>query len=60
VGYTLSCLGPLLFGLLHEASGQWTWPFAMLTASAVVLLLGAWQACKPRYLEDARQRGSAR
>jgi CP family cyanate transporter-like MFS transporter len=53
MGYTLACLGPLLFGLLHETTGSWTWPFAMLGASAVVLLLGAWQACKPRYLEDA-------
>ncbi|MBB1471598.1 MULTISPECIES: MFS transporter [unclassified Luteimonas] len=58
MGYTLACLGPLLFGLLHEATGSWAWPFAMLAASAVVMLLGAWQACKPRYLEDAWQRAT--
>jgi CP family cyanate transporter-like MFS transporter len=54
MGYSLACLGPLLFGLLHEATGSWVAPFAMLGVSVMVLLLGAWQACKPRYLEDAR------
>ncbi len=53
LGYTLACLGPLLFGILREASGGFAWPFAMLAASVVVMLLGAWQACRPRLLEDA-------
>lgn len=53
VGYTLASLGPLLFGLIREASGGWTWSFAFLAASLVVLLLGAWQCCKPRTLEDS-------
>lgn len=53
VGYALASLGPLLFGVLHEATGGWAWPFAMLAASVVVMALGGWQACKPRTLEDA-------
>lgn len=53
LGYTLACLGPLLFGILREASGGFAWPFAMLAASVVVMLLGAWQACRSRLLEDA-------
>ncbi len=52
VGYAISCLGPLLFGVLHEATHGWTWPFAMLAASVVVMVIGGWQACKPRVLED--------
>lgn len=52
VGYALASLGPLLFGVLHEATGGWAWPFAMLAASVVVMALGGWQACKPRTLED--------
>jgi CP family cyanate transporter-like MFS transporter len=58
VGYTLACLGPLLFGLLKDASGGLAWPFAMLAVSVVLMLLGAWQACQPRFLEDipARRR----
>jgi MFS transporter, CP family, cyanate transporter len=53
LGYTVACLGPLLFGLFHDASGSWTWSFAFLGASLVVLLLAAWQACRPRALEDS-------
>ena len=53
LGYTLACLGPLLFGLLKDATGGVAWPFAMLAASVLVMLLGAWQACRPRFLEDA-------
>src|SRR3546814_8812483 len=50
VGYAVACLGPLLFGVLHEATGGWTWPFAMLGASVMLMVLGGWQACKPRVL----------
>jgi CP family cyanate transporter-like MFS transporter len=52
VGYALASLGPLLFGVLHEATRGWTLPFAMLAASVVVMAIGGWQACKPRVLED--------
>jgi len=52
VGYALSCLGPLLFGVLHDLSGGWTVPFAMLGLSVAVLLYGGWLACRPRMLED--------
>ncbi|MCK9489145.1 MAG: MFS transporter [Xanthomonadales bacterium] len=52
IGYGVSCLGPLLFGLLHGATGSWGWPFAFLGLCVLVLLAGAWQGCKPRKLED--------
>lgn len=52
VGYLAACAGPLGFGLLHEATHGWTAPFMMLFACLVVLGLGAYQACKPRMLED--------
>ena len=51
-GYTLACLGPLLFGLLREWSGQWAWPVAFLALCIVAMAWGGWQACRPRYLED--------
>ena len=60
LGYTLACLGPLLFGVLKDASGGVAWPFAMLAASVVVMLVGAWQACRPRFLEDAMEVPPAR
>ncbi|WP_371859380.1 MFS transporter [Nocardia speluncae] len=52
VGYALACIGPLVFGMLHTVTGGWAAPFALLGVSVVVLLIGAWQACKPRLLED--------
>lgn len=52
VGYTAACVGPLVFGVLHTLTGGWTAPFALLGVSVVVLLCGAWQACKPQLLED--------
>lgn len=52
VGYAVACAGPLLFGMLHTATGGWLAPFAMLSVAVLVLLVGAWQACKPRMLED--------
>ncbi|MFA7553310.1 MAG: MFS transporter [Spongiibacteraceae bacterium] len=52
LGYTLSCAGPLLFGVLHEASQGWGLPFAFLSVCVVLMALGAWQVCKPRLLED--------
>ncbi|NQE90780.1 MFS transporter [Nocardia terpenica] len=52
LGYTVACVGPLLFGVLHSIDGGWGSPFALLGIAVVVLLVGAWQACKPRVLED--------
>lgn len=52
VGYVVACVGPLLFGILHTATGGWLAPFGLLLVALGVLLTGAWQACKPRMLED--------
>ncbi|QBJ95289.1 MFS transporter [Rhodococcus sp. ABRD24] len=53
IGYTVACIGPLLFGVLHESTGGWGAPFALLAAAVVVVLISAWAACKPRMLEDS-------
>ncbi|OUS96211.1 MFS transporter [Rhodococcus sp. NCIMB 12038] len=53
VGYAVACLGPLLFGVFHDASGGWTVSFGFLTFGVVILLIAAFQACKPRMLEDS-------
>ncbi len=44
-GYALASLGPLLFGALHEATGGWAWPFAMLATSVAGMAAGGWLAC---------------
>lgn len=60
LGYTVACLGPLLFGVLHDASHGYGLPFAMLTVAVVVVLVASWHACKPRYLEDMWDAGESR
>ena len=51
-GYLLAAAGPFTVGLLHTATGGWTWPLAFLTALTVPqLLLGAYVA-RPAYVED--------
>ncbi|RVW05291.1 CynX/NimT family MFS transporter [Rhodococcus xishaensis] len=52
VGYTIACIGPLMFGVLHESTGGWEVPFALLGLAVGVVLISAWAACKPRMLED--------
>jgi CP family cyanate transporter-like MFS transporter len=52
MGYSLSCAGPLAFGLLHEHTHGWTLPMAFLGGCIVILVIGGYLACRPRYLED--------
>ena len=53
IGYTVACLGPLLFGVFHDATDGYAAPFGLLVVAVVVVLVGAYQACKPRMLEDS-------
>jgi len=53
LGYAISCIGPLLFGVLHAATHGWEWPFAVLVVAVAVLIVGGWLACRPRMLEDS-------
>ncbi|CAA0108780.1 2-nitroimidazole transporter [Halioglobus japonicus] len=52
IGYTLSCVGPVLFGVLHDVSQGWGLPFAFLSVCVVLMAIGGWQVCKPLMLED--------
>lgn len=54
VGYSLACLGPLLFGLLQDISDSWLLPFALLGAWLMVLVAGLLMINRPRMLEDGR------
>lgn len=55
-GYAIACIGPLLFGVLRQATGSWAAPFMLLAIASTVILLAGWQACKPQQLEDQWQR----
>lgn len=52
VGYAIACIGPVLFGLLHQGTGNWTAGFGFLFATLALLGVGAFFACRPAYLED--------
>jgi len=52
IGYTLGALGPLVFGLLHELSGGWTWPLIFLLATALVIIIAGAVIGRPHMLED--------
>ena len=52
VGYSLACLGPVLFGLLHHPGDNWLPSFGMLGVWLLVLAAGAIMINKPRVLED--------
>ncbi|HKU10559.1 MAG TPA: MFS transporter [Sinomonas sp.] len=52
LGYLLACAGPLLAGILHDATGAWTASFAFLGVTLVILAVAGWVVCRPRYIED--------
>ncbi|HET8993087.1 CynX/NimT family MFS transporter [Rhodococcus sp. SJ-2] len=59
VGYAVACLGPLLFGVLHDATTGWTASFGLLVLAVALLVAGGYHACKPRALEDSWHRVDA-
>ncbi|WGW10502.1 MFS transporter [Saxibacter everestensis] len=56
VGYAIACLGPLTFGLFHDATGGWGLSFIFLVAMLILLLIGGWYACRPLFVEDTWHR----
>jgi MFS transporter, CP family, cyanate transporter len=54
-GYLLVALGPLVVGLLHQATGGWVWPLVLLlVASTVPVAIAGRMASRPGYFEDER------
>lgn len=52
IGYLLSGLGPLLVGLLHGATGDYTGMFVVVLAGVAVLGGAGWVSTRPRVVED--------
>jgi MFS transporter, CP family, cyanate transporter len=53
VGYLLASTGPLGVGLLHSATGGWSWPFGVLFVLTGVMLVFGVLAARPRMLPAA-------
>ncbi len=51
-GYVLAGTGPLLVGVLHGATGGWTWPFVLVFADLVLMACAGWYAGQPGHVED--------
>lgn len=54
VGYLIVAVGPLAFGVLHDATDGWAWPLVFLLGSAVAAAIGGAVVARPRYFEDER------
>jgi CP family cyanate transporter-like MFS transporter len=51
-GYLVAALGPFLLGVVHDASGGWTWPLVLLLALALPLFPLAAYVSRPVLVED--------
>jgi CP family cyanate transporter-like MFS transporter len=59
LGYLLAALGPLVIGALHDLTGGWSWPVALLLVALVPMTWFGWGAARAAVLsagapEDAR------
>jgi CP family cyanate transporter-like MFS transporter len=52
LGYLICAVGPLLVGLLHDATGSWTGPLALLLALLVPQMVAGALAGRARVLRD--------
>ncbi|MGK5673371.1 MFS transporter [Micromonospora sp. URMC 106] len=51
-GYVIAALGPLLVGILYEATGGWTAPIGFLLAALAVQTGAGLVIARPRHIED--------
>jgi CP family cyanate transporter-like MFS transporter len=51
-GYVIAACGPLLFGVLHGATGEWAAPFGVLWAAVILATVTGWFASTPRTVDD--------
>jgi CP family cyanate transporter-like MFS transporter len=52
IGYSIAALGPLLVGLLYEATGGWSLPIGFLLVALAVQTLAGLAIARPRFIED--------
>ena len=52
VGYSVAAAGPLLVGVLNDATGGWGWSFGLLYLAVAVMTIAGWLAGSPRFVED--------
>lgn len=58
-GYLIAAIGPFLVGVVHDATGGWTWPLVLLIALAVPLFPLAAYVSRRVMVEDQLERTTA-
>ena len=58
VGYTIGAIGPLLVGILHQLTGEWTLALVFLLVTVPIILIAGLVVARPRMLEDGWHRGT--
>ncbi|MFF4949282.1 CynX/NimT family MFS transporter [Streptomyces chattanoogensis] len=53
-GYILAATGPAVLGAVHDASGSWTVPLAVLLALLLLQIAAGWGAARPRCVRASR------
>jgi CP family cyanate transporter-like MFS transporter len=56
IGYTIGAVGPLVVGILHQLTGEWTLPLIFLLATAPIIVIAGLIVARPRMLEDGWHR----
>jgi CP family cyanate transporter-like MFS transporter len=52
VGYALAAIGPLVVGLLHDATGGWSLVIVLLALTSVPLTVAGLRVASPAYVDD--------
>lgn len=52
IGYACAALGPLLFAVLHDATGGWSAPLLLLVGASLVAVVAAVLLRRPSFVED--------
>ena len=55
VGYLLAAFGPILVGVLHDTTGSWNVPLALLLVVSLGIAVFGILAGRPRFVEDIRR-----
>jgi len=58
LGYLLAALGPLVIGALHDLTGGWTWPVAVLVVVLVPMTWVGWGAARDAVLSEGSPEGA--
>jgi CP family cyanate transporter-like MFS transporter len=59
LGYLLAAAGPVVLGALHDATGGWSWPVALLLVLLVPMAAVGWGAARDAVVDPPRDREPA-